>query len=45
LFAQAAPNAMDLMCPQCERQALTLDRAPGTDSLRLYHLCHGWAGR
>ena len=45
LFAQAAPYAVDLMCPQRERQAFTPDPAPGADRLRLRHLGHGRARR
>ena len=40
-FTQTAPHAVDLACPQRERQAFTLDRASGTDGLRLRHLHPG----
>ena len=45
LFAQAAPYAVDLMCPQGERQAFTPDPAPRADGLRLLHLGQGPARR
>ena len=45
LFAQAAPDSVDLMGPHRERQALRPDLASGANRLRLRHLGQGRARR
>lgn len=45
LLGRATPDAMELSCPQRERQAFALDRADHADRFGLYSLLPPWAGR